>query len=146
LPRLESFFDQHVARWAATPYPSLFLDTAQRRFYEALTRSAGPNSWLRFTEVGWNDTPIAFHFGFSYGGTYMWYKPSFAIELAKHSPGEVLMRSLLLAAFEEGTDVFDLGLGAESFKERFATHTPVVRTWGLYPPESTGDNTGSRAD
>jgi len=146
LPRLESFFEQHIARWAVTPYPSLFLDPTQCRFYQALVRSAGPNASLRFTEVGWNDTPIAFHFGFSYGSTYMWYKPSFAIERAKRSPGEVLMRSLLLAALAEGAEVFDLGLGAEAFKERFATHTPIVRTWGLYPPESTGNRTGAGED
>lgn len=142
LPRLESFFEQHIKRWAVTPYPSLFLDPIQRRFYETLARSAKPNTWLRFTEVSWNDAPIAFHFGFSYGSTYMWYKPSFAIELMKHSPGEVLLRNLLLASMEEGAEVFDLGLGSEAFKERFATHTPRVRTWGLYPPESAGNKTG----
>ncbi|MDZ4728821.1 MAG: GNAT family N-acetyltransferase [Xanthomonadales bacterium] len=133
LPRLESFFDQHIARWAVTSYPSLFLDPAQRKFYENLASSSGLDSGLRFTELEWNDVPIAFHFGFSYGGRYMWYKPSFAIDFAKHSPGEVLLRSLLLKAIEEDARVFDLGLGAEAFKNRFATHVPLVRTWGLYP-------------
>ena len=76
----------------------------------------------------------------------MWYKPSFAIELAKRSPGEVLLRGLLLTALKEGASTFDLGLGAENFKERFATHTPVVRTWGLYPPECTNDIHGPRKD
>ena len=146
LPRLESFFEQHVARWAATAYPSLFLDPTQRRFYEILARSAGPTAWLRFTEVDWNDVPIAFHFGFNYRGIYMWYKPSFAIELAKRSPGEVLLRGLLLASMEEGAKVFDLGLGAEGFKERFATHTPTVRTWGLYPLDGTDVRIGSKRD
>lgn len=141
LPRLEAFFEQHIARWAVTPYPSLFLDPIQRQFYEALAKSAGRNPWLRFTEISWNDVPIAFHFGFRYGNTYMWYKPSFAIEFSKRSPGEVLMRNLLLEALEEGAEVFDLGLGGEAFKQRFATETPTVRTWGLYPSESAGNQT-----
>jgi CelD/BcsL family acetyltransferase involved in cellulose biosynthesis len=108
----------------------------QRRFYVALAESADSNPWLRFTEVTWNGSPIAFHFGFCFDASFMWYKPSFAIELAKHSPGEVLMRNLLLAALGERVALFDLGLGAEAFKARFATHVPTVRTWGLYPPKN----------
>jgi CelD/BcsL family acetyltransferase involved in cellulose biosynthesis len=135
IPRLEHFFEQHIARWTATPYPSLFLDPAQRRFYRELAESASGHSWLRFTEVNWNGNPIAFHFGFHFRQSYMWYKPAFDINLAKRSPGEVLIRSLLLAAIEEGASTFDLGLGAEAFKQRFATETRIVRTWGLYPAD-----------
>jgi LmbE family N-acetylglucosaminyl deacetylase/CelD/BcsL family acetyltransferase involved in cellulose biosynthesis len=124
LPRLEPFFAQHVARWAVTPYPSLFLDPAQRRFYRALAESAAAGPWLRFTEVSWNDRPIAFHFGFCYRGGYMWYKPSFEIELARRSPGEALIRSLLLAALDEGVNVFDLGLG----RRRSRNDSPLIRT------------------
>lgn len=131
LPRLEDFFAQHVDRWSVTPHPSLFHDPAQRRFYRALAERAPP--WLRFTEVIWNGRPIAFHFGFSYRGSYLWYKPSFAIDLARHSPGEVLLRQLLLAAQAEGAAEFDFGLGDEPFKRRFADQVRLVRTWGLYP-------------
>lgn len=131
LPRLDAFFAQHIARWADTPHPSLFLDLAQQTFYRRLAEQAPP--WLRFTEIAWNGRPIAFHFGFSYRGSYLWYKPSFAIDLARHSPGEVLIRQLLLAALEEGAEEFDLGLGDEPFKRRFANQVRLVRTWGIYP-------------
>lgn len=143
MPRLDVFFNQHIARWAVTSCPSLFHDSKQRDFYRTLACSVGPGSWLRFTEVSWNGRPIAFHFGFSYKGTFMWYKPSFEIELAKRSPGEVLLRSLLISALEEGEKVIDLGLGAEPFKHRFATHTRIVRTWGIYPPAIASDRSGS---
>ena len=134
LPHLEEFFEQHVARWANTVYPSLFCDMAQRMFYKRLTSLATDTGWLRFTIVNWEGRPIAFHFGFCYGGSYMWYKPSFAIELARRSPGEVLIRQLLLAAIEEGAKTFDFGLGEEGFKSRFATHVNKVNTCSLYPP------------
>ena len=134
-PHLPAFFAQHEARWADTPWPSLFHDPAQRRFYERLTETAGDAGWLRFTRVTWDDRPVAFHFGFCLGGRYLWYKPSFDVALARRSPGEVLLRHLLLAAAEEDARTFDFGLGDEPFKRRFATHVPTVRTWGLYPPE-----------
>jgi CelD/BcsL family acetyltransferase involved in cellulose biosynthesis len=132
LPQLDEFFAQHRERWASTPHPSLFCDEVQRRFYRAIALSNV--DWLRFTRVEWQGRAIAFHFGFCHGGSFMWYKPSFAIDLARQSPGEVLLRQLLLAAMGEGAHTFDFGLGDEAFKSRFATRVDRVRNWGLYDP------------
>ncbi len=130
---LPDFFQQHVARWADTPYPSLFLEEQQREFYHRISERVGARGWLRFTRMAFDGEPAAYHFGFAFDDAFLWYKPAFAIELARRSPGEVLLRSLLLQAQEESLDVFDFGLGDESFKQRFATRTKRVRTWGLYP-------------
>ncbi|MBM3878482.1 MAG: GNAT family N-acetyltransferase [Verrucomicrobia bacterium] len=143
-PHLEDFFAQHLARWAGTPYPSLFTDEAQRRFYRRLTELAGAEGWLRFTRVLWEGRPIAFHYGFCYQGSYLWYKPTFDIEWAQRSPGAVLLRQLLLAALAEGAHTFDFGLGDEPFKRRFASRVATVRTWGLYPPESLPEARGAQ--
>jgi len=131
--RLEAFFAQHIERWSGTPFPSLFHENQQKDFYRALTRWGAVGGWLRFTEVRWRGASIAFHFGSSYAGTFLWYKPSFDLALARHSPGEVLLRQLLLAALEEKAHTFDFGLGDEAFKERFATETNRVRNWSLSP-------------
>ena len=133
MPHLDSFFAQHIARWQATPFPSLFREPAQRQFYRTLSTQAADTGWLRFTRLDWDGHPIAFHFGACYEGSYLWYKPSFDVELARQSPGEVLLRQLLLAAMVEGAETFDFGLGDEAFKQRFATRTERVRNWGLYP-------------
>lgn len=133
LPHLGEFFDQHISRWAATSTPSLFCREAVRTFYTRLTSIAGQMGWLRFTRVDWQGRPIAFHFGFCYEGRYLWYKPSFAIDLARRSPGEALIRQLLLAAMGEGAHTFDFGLGDEAFKFRFATTSNQIQSWVLYP-------------
>ena len=135
LPHLDGFFAQHCARWAGTPSPSLFCDEAQQRFYRCVTELASADGWLRFTSVEWNGRPVAYHFGFCFRGSFLWYKPSYDVELAKHSPGEVLLRQLLLAAIGEGAHTFDFGLGDEAFKARFATQVRRVRNFGLYAPE-----------
>ena len=135
-PHLDEFFQQHMARWSTTPHPSLFHDARQRCFYRTVTQYASSAGWLRFTRVESNGLAIAFHFGFAYHGAFMWYKPTFAIELVRHSPGEVLLRQLLLRAIEESAHTFDFGLGDEPFKQRFATHTHSVRDIGLYPATS----------
>lgn len=130
---LETFFDQHVRRWAGRESPSLFIEPSQRTFYRNLISSPEAREWLRFIALLRDGAPVAFHLGMSYGREYLWYKPSFEIELSHLSPGEVLLRSLLLDAAAEDCDVFDFGLGDEAFKLRFATETPLVTNWGLYP-------------
>lgn len=132
-PLLDSLFEQHRARWAGTASPSLFEDPRQREFYRGLVREAADAGWLRWSDVRWDGRIVACHLGFARNGTWLWYKPAFDPGLAKRSPGEVLLKSMLEAAVGEGARVFDFGLGDEPFKRRFATRVPRVRTWGLYP-------------
>lgn len=132
LPWLDRFFEQHLRRWRDTGAPSLFNDPAQRAFYRAVGESADQSGWLRFMVILSDGEPIAFHFGMLYRGSFLWYKPSFEIGLSRSSPGEVLLRQLILAAQAEGATSFDFGLGDEAFKRRFADRLPTVRTWGLY--------------
>ena len=136
LPHLTEFFDQHKNRWAQTNFPSLFHDSKQQLFYRRLCETLSHTEWLRFTRVVWQDNSIAFHLGFNFRGNFLWYKPSFNISMAKRSPGEVLLRQLILKALDEQAITFDFGIGDEEFKKRFATNTRLVNTWGLYPRAS----------
>jgi CelD/BcsL family acetyltransferase involved in cellulose biosynthesis len=129
---LQELFDQHIDRWGATDSPSLFLADEQKAFYRELVRSVGANRWIRFTRVLWDGRPIALHFGFQYKAKFLWYKPSFDISLAKHSPGEVLLKHMLEVAVSDQFDRFDFGLGDEAFKKRFANRERHVVTLGLY--------------
>ena len=133
LEHIEELFDQHIARWAPTNHPSLFLNEKQRLFYSELIHRLGGTGWLTLTRILWNESPIALHFGFDYKGSFLWYKPSFEIALAKHSPGEVLLRQLLLNAIVKNARRFDFGLGDEAFKSRFANSSRTVVTLGIYP-------------
>ncbi len=132
-PHLEGFFAQHMGRRGATDHPSLFNDPVQQQYYRRLTKDIGPTGWLRFSRLMWNGRPIAYHYGLCYEGRYLFGIPSFDIALAEHSPGEVLLRQLIMAAIEEGAQTFDFGIGDEAYKYRFATHVPRLHTWGLYP-------------
>jgi CelD/BcsL family acetyltransferase involved in cellulose biosynthesis len=129
---LEGFFAQHVSRWDGTEHPSRFLDPKVRSFYEHLTRIGGEAGWLRFVRLDWGGRPIAFHYGYSYCGRYCWNIPSFDIGLGRRSPGQLLLRQLLIAALEEGAGTFDFGSQAFGFKERFATNLASVCGFGLY--------------
>jgi CelD/BcsL family acetyltransferase involved in cellulose biosynthesis len=121
---LTGFFEQHIQRWAATPSPSLFLEQKNEDFYRQLTRHLSPTGWLSFAVVSLDDEPIAFHYGFTYGSSFTWYKPSFNVAYAEHSPGTLLLRFLLERAVELNKTCFDFTIGNEPFKSRYST---VVR-------------------
>jgi len=135
LPHLEEFFEQHIARRNTTTASSLFLDIKQRDYYKRLTTEISSTGWLRFTRLNWNGKAIAFHYGLSYKGRYLYGIPSFNMELAEHSPGEVLLRQLLLAAISEGATSFDLGMGDEAYKYRFSSNVTHLHTCGMYPAD-----------
>ena len=114
----------------ATPNPSLFVDPIQRDYYRDMVANIGPTGWLRFTRMEWNGRAIAFHFGLSYHGRFLFGIPSFDIEFQRHSPGEVLLRQLLLAAIEEGAAVFDFGPGEEAIQVSFCDQRSSARDVG----------------
>ena len=117
---LDGFFCQHKSRRAQTGSPSQFLDPAQRVFYKELVTQAFRQGWLRFDVVLFNGAPLAFHFGFEYQRRFIWYKPTFDVEFASRSPGEVLMKFLLEDAIRKELEEFDFTVGSEPFKYRFA--------------------------
>jgi CelD/BcsL family acetyltransferase involved in cellulose biosynthesis len=126
LPRLNPFFDLHVKRWQQTTTPSLFLSEANRQFYRRVTEHMSPLGALRYTEIRLDGQLVAAHFGFSWLGRFTWYKPCFDPDLARLSPGEVLIKRLIELAVVEGASCFDFTIGNEAFKYRFATEVPKL--------------------
>ena len=133
LPHLEAFFEQHISQWAMADTKSPFLERPRRAFYEHLTRTAAESGWMRFSLLDWEGRPIAFEYGCQYEGTYYGGPSSFAVDLARHSPWQVLLRQLLLTSVDDGVGTYDLGVGDDPHKFLFATGLRHVCTWGLYP-------------
>lgn len=135
---LPTFFEQHVARWRSTGRPSLFESPEQRDFYVALARTLQPTGWLSFFVIEFDHRPIAFHFGFDYQGSIVWYKPSFAPEYAARSPGLLLMRQLIEDAVAGAKKELDFTIGDEPFKSRFANHERFNVYASIYPSRTVG--------
>lgn len=132
LAQLGAFFDQHIRRWQQTSTPSRFHDEETRRFFQELVLRLDRTGWLDFSVIRLDDKPLAYHFGFCYAGTLTWYKPSFEIAEARHSPGLLLIRHLIERAIDEGLDEIDFTIGAEQFKSRFTNQVRSNVSWRLY--------------
>jgi len=129
---LGRFFDQHVARWAGSKSPSLFLDERNRTFYRELAGAMADKGGLLLSVAEFNGQPIAIHYGFDYNGKLLWYKPSFDVAYAKHSPGLVLIRHLIGYAIKQGRDEFDFTIGDEPFKSRFTNYVRKTMTLKIF--------------
>ena len=133
LSHLPAFFEQHMGRRAVTGDRSLFHEESARVFLRSLVEALDPKGPLRFAVLDLDGKPIAYHFGFEEQGTFVWYKPSFDVALAKLSPGSVLLRRLFQYSGERNLRIFDFTIGDESFKRRHSTHVLTAHTVRFYP-------------
>lgn len=129
---LPAFFDQHIRRWRAAGRASLFQRTAQQSFYRVLAQAAHREGWLLFSVVELDGRPIAFHFGFDYLGSVIWYKPAFEIGHAEHSPGLLLIQQLIEDGLSRGRHEIDFTIGDEPFKGRFSNAERANAYIGVY--------------
>jgi CelD/BcsL family acetyltransferase involved in cellulose biosynthesis len=118
---LGTFFHQHIGRRAMVGDASHFMEERTRSMFEMLVEELDPRTMLRFGVLTLDNRPVAYHFGFEAKGKFIFYQPSFDIDLWKSSPGEVLLRQLFLYAEERKLSEFDLTRGGEAYKDRFAT-------------------------
>lgn len=124
-PLLSHFFEQHIARWSKTRYPSLFLNSRNCTFYQNFILALAENQRIIFTVLKLDNYPVAYHLGLVSYGDFLWYKPSFDISLSQVSPGEVMLRELFLMALSRQFNNFDFTRGDEGFKRRFASEYPI---------------------
>jgi CelD/BcsL family acetyltransferase involved in cellulose biosynthesis len=131
-PYLEDFFAQHIKRWQDSHYPSLFLDSQNKKFYRHIVQTL-PQGWITFTVLKWNDQVLGYHLGFSYGKRFIWYKPTFNPAFASRSPGQVLLQETMEYAYTQGFNEFDLGVGKEAYKYRFGNTISYNNSFKVYP-------------
>ena len=131
LPYVDDFFEQHIGRWGATPRSSGFTLPEHREFYRHLLERFAGAGWLWYSRLECSGRAIAAHYGFSYGGCFYWDKSVFAADAARHSPGTILLKHLILAALDSGLSEFDLGRGSDAYQLRFATDFRSIHGYGL---------------
>jgi CelD/BcsL family acetyltransferase involved in cellulose biosynthesis len=66
------------------------------------------------------DRLVAAHFGMRSGPVLHWWFPAFSTELARYSPGALLLLHLAEGSAAEGVSLVDFGKGDESYKLRWA--------------------------
>ena len=121
-PILAPFGRAHVARFLATGRISSQVRTERRKFLYELARELSSSGWMTVSRLLVGDTPAAWNYGFQFSGSWFWYQPTVNSIYEDLSPGYCLLAKIVqLACDNTEIDVVDLGLGAEDYKDRFAT-------------------------
>jgi CelD/BcsL family acetyltransferase involved in cellulose biosynthesis len=140
LPR---FFKAHVARFLATGRISNLARPERRLFLADLTRLLSRSGWLTHSRLMVGDQPVAWNYGFRFAGSWFWYQPTFDSRWQRFSPGICLLAKIVEEACDTSEiNLVDLGLGAESYKERIATaaretlHVTATTSTTVYAKEA----------
>ena len=134
LPLLPEFYGMHIARWRLKGIESGFLQPNVRQFLERWVEVSADRDWLRFIRLEWNGATLGMDMNWHYRSTQFSGRWVFALEHAKQSPGQVLLRQSTLLALDAGMHTYDLGLGDQAYKFRLPSERVTCFTWGLYPP------------
>jgi CelD/BcsL family acetyltransferase involved in cellulose biosynthesis len=121
-PILLSFNRAHISRFLATGRISNQIRGERRAFLYELAHELSASGWVALSRLLVDEDPVAWNYGFRFAGSWFWYQPTVNSRYEDLSPGYCLLAKIVqLACDSSDIDIVDLGLGAEDYKERFAT-------------------------
>ncbi len=121
-PALEHFSRAHVARFLETGKISNLIRSERRAFLYELARELSESGWIVLSRLRVSETTAAWNYGFRFAGSWFWYQPTVNETYRDFSPGYCLLAKIVEAGCDSpAVEIVDLGLGAESYKDRFAT-------------------------
>lgn len=130
---IATLFRLHDARWASRAGESSLRGERARRFHADFAAAAQRSGWLRLCFLELDGEAVAGWYGWRVGGRYAYYQAGFDPAWAERSVGFVLFTETIRAAVEEGVEEYDMLLGDEPFKLRFADSERPVCTAMLAP-------------
>jgi CelD/BcsL family acetyltransferase involved in cellulose biosynthesis len=133
---LGTLFDLHDARWEAREGISSIAGPAIRNFHREFAAAAHERGWLRLYLLEVDGAAVAAWYGWRVGDRFSYYQAGFHPAWSRYSVGFLLLAETVREAIAEGATEYDLLLGDEAFKARFATGTRLGRCVLLAPPMS----------
>jgi CelD/BcsL family acetyltransferase involved in cellulose biosynthesis len=125
---LESIVSAQILRFLASDRVSPLVGPERRAFLRQLSDLLSESGWLKISRLEIDGRPVAWNYGFRFGGSWFWYLPTFEMEYAQVSPGSCLLRLLVEeAARDTSLRWLDLGLGNETYKDRYANEIRETR-------------------
>ena len=121
---LPEFVQMHIARFSAAGRQSNLAHPLRQAFLAELAALLSAANWIVLTRLRVGDRSVAWNYGFRFAGSWFYYQPTFDGQWRQFSPGFCLLSKIVEAGCNDPEiDRVDMGLGAEGYKERFATST-----------------------
>ncbi|MFW2335436.1 GNAT family N-acetyltransferase [Ilumatobacter sp.] len=134
---LPTFFQQHIQRRSSVSAggASGFLDEGRREFVERLIELLGRTGQVLLDVLWFDGRPIAFNLLLvdPDGRRHLLVLLTFDVEIARHSPGLLLLRHTLEATIDagqaDGVEVLDFSIGEHGYKYRFANRIRSINSF-----------------
>ena len=133
---LDTLFDLHDARWHERPGASSFAGLRARNLHRAFAAKAHERGWLRLYLLEVDGAAAAAWYGWRVGDRFSYYQAGFEPAWSRYSVGFLLLAETVREAIAEGAAEYDLLVGDEAFKARFATGERLGSTVLIAPPIS----------
>lgn len=118
---LEGFFRMHSEQWRERPdVAGSFHERHNVRFFEALVDRLAPRGWLLFSRLRAGGRVVAQDFSFQRGGVLSTYRSAIARDMARFSPGHLLLGRLFAHASAIGLGEVDMLRGEYPHKFVYA--------------------------
>jgi CelD/BcsL family acetyltransferase involved in cellulose biosynthesis len=117
---IDTLFELHRSRWRDRPGASAFALESLREFHHCFAAAAFDRGWLRLLTIEIGGRGAASWYGWSLGSRWSYYQAGFDPSFGSYSIGTLVLAETVRRAIEEGAAEYDLLLGGESFKSRFA--------------------------
>jgi CelD/BcsL family acetyltransferase involved in cellulose biosynthesis len=135
---METFFRLHHARWNDDRHSSsLTSENAQAHHADFAAMALG-RGWLRLWFLMVDGREVAAWYGWRIGHRYCYFNAGWDPAWSHASVGLVLLAHTVRSAIGEGATEYNLLLGDEPYKARFATARLPIETVVLAPPASPG--------
>lgn len=119
---LPEFMHAHIARFSAAGRHSNLAHPQRQAFLAELAGLLSPAGWIVLSRLLVGEHPVAWNYGFQFSGSWFYYQPTFDSDWRQFSPGFCLLSKIVEAGCDDPEiERVDMGLGAEGYKERFAT-------------------------
>ncbi len=125
---LDPIFAAQISRFLATGRLSPLIQPQRRDFLAELAKLLSPAGWLKVSQLEVGGQPVAWNYGFRFLDSWFWYLPTYQLQYEGLSPGSCLLRLLTEeACADSSVKRLDLGLGDESYKQRFCNAVSPTR-------------------
>jgi CelD/BcsL family acetyltransferase involved in cellulose biosynthesis len=115
-------------KYQRTSTPDFLAAPGVERFYREMMRPGrlGTISHLSALMVG--DTVVSAHLGFIGRGRFHYIFPAYDTAFGRHRVGHLLLQHLIDQSVAQDFATFDLGMGDDSYKNKWATHHLALQT------------------
>lgn len=113
----------HKLKWKSENIDSAFNDENRKHFYSSYKENK------IFSMIKINNDILAVHYGILYNDTLLFHTPVINKKFLKYSPMQVLISETARYCDENNFKIFDLGLGHESYKDRFSNSNRQIYSY-----------------